>query len=947
LHPTPGTRIGPYEVVEKLGAGGMGDVYAARDLRLQRMVAIKICHGEFGARFEREARAVAALNHPNICTLHDIGPDYLVMELVEGETLAGVISQRSLKPLAASQIARQIARALAAAHHRQIIHRDLKPGNIKITPDGVVKVLDFGLAKSLEVLPSDGATATAHAATAAGVVMGTVDYMSPEQAEGLPVDQRTDIWSLGIVLYQMVAGRTPFGRATAQRTMVDILHKPAPVPPGIPRRLAAIIDQCLQKDRAARYQSTDALVADLDACVAALERPPNAWLTALRRPRIAVLAAIVLIGLALSAGWWWRRSRNEQWARQVAIPEVHRLATAGEYLAAFTLAGQVERYLTGDRAVQDMWSEVSRPVSVQSAPPGAEVLWKPYDDAGAAWQTLGMTPVNSARLPAMPLRLRVEKPGFTTIELAASGTQYRFTLTSQQELPSDMVRVPAGNLRATYAGIGELNGATGAFDIDKYEITNRQFKEFVDRGGYRNRAYWAEPFVENGNTLSWEAGMARFVDQIGRPGPSTWDAGGYPEGRGDDPVAGVSWYESLAYAAFAGKRLPTVYHWFRAANTDDSHFLIPFSNFASPRVRPAGQSQALGSQGAVDMAGNVREWCWNATAGQRYILGGSHADASYMLMRGQLAPAFDRSSSNGFRCVKDPDATRFAALSAPVIPVPPPAYLSAPPASDEVFAVYEGIYAYEHNELKAVVESLDDRSELYRRERVTFDAGYGGERMIAYLFLPRTATGPIACVVVMPSGSTLLGKRPGESIRPEPYILRSGRAMLYPIFKGTFERYERSPTYQPVEIRDAAVAWRKDLSRSLDYLETRTDIDMKKVGYIGYSMGSEVAPILLSMERRFAAAALLSAGLTPMLGKLPEVNAVNFLPRVKTPVLMVNGTYDSILPPATAQEPMFQQLGTATADKRRVVVDSGHSVMTPETQNTVIRAVLDWFDRYL
>ena len=112
-------------------------------------------------------------------------------------------------------------------------------------------------------------------------------------------------------------------------------------------------------------------------------------------------------------------------------------------------------------------------------------------------------------------------------------------------------------------------------------------------------------------------------------------------------------------------------------------------------------------------------------------------------------------------------------------------------------------------------------------------------------------------------------------------------------------------------------------------------------------MGSEVAPILLSMERRFAAAALLSAGLTPMLGKLPEVNAVNFLPRVKTPVLMVNGTYDSILPPATAQEPMFQQLGTATADKRRVVVDSGHSVMTPETQNTVIRAVLDWFDRYL
>jgi dienelactone hydrolase len=171
--------------------------------------------------------------------------------------------------------------------------------------------------------------------------------------------------------------------------------------------------------------------------------------------------------------------------------------------------------------------------------------------------------------------------------------------------------------------------------------------------------------------------------------------------------------------------------------------------------------------------------------------------------------------------------------------------------------------------------------------------------------------------------------------------------MLYPIFKGSFERYEGSPTYQPVEIRDSVVAWRKDLSRSLDYLETRSDIDMKKVGYIGYSMGSEVAPMLLSMDRRFAAAALLSGGLTPLLGKLPEVNAVNFLPRVKTPVLMVNGRYDSILPVASAQEPMFHQLGTAPADKHRVVVDSGHTVLTPETQNAVIRAVLDWFDRYL
>ena len=174
--------------------------------------------------------------------------------------------------------------------------------------------------------------------------------------------------------------------------------------------------------------------------------------------------------------------------------------------------------------------------------------------------------------------------------------------------------------------------------------------------------------------------------------------------------------------------------------------------------------------------------------------------------------------------------------------MPPPAYLSAPPVTDEMFALYDSLYAHERNDLKPVVENLNDGSELYRRERVTFDAGYGGERMIAYLFLPRAATTPVPCVVVMPSASTLLAKGSGEvdPSRVPTFSAAAGR-LLYPIFKHTLERFEHAPTYQPVEIRDAVVAWRKDLGRSLDYLETRADIDIKKVGSVGYSMGSEVS----------------------------------------------------------------------------------------------------------
>src|SRR5438874_995453 len=204
---SPGDRLGPYEIIARIGAGGMGEVYKARDTRLGRDVAIKISAERFSDRFEREARAVAALNHPNICTLHDVGPSYLVMELVEGPTLAERIHEGRLPLDEAFQIARQIAEGLEAAHERGIIHRDLKPANVKLTADGKVKVLDFGLAKAaLEQAHAASALESSPTltlqATQAGVIIGTAAYMSPEQARGQPVDKRADIWAFGVVLYE-------------------------------------------------------------------------------------------------------------------------------------------------------------------------------------------------------------------------------------------------------------------------------------------------------------------------------------------------------------------------------------------------------------------------------------------------------------------------------------------------------------------------------------------------------------------------------------------------------------------------------------------------------------------------------------------------------------------------------------------------------------------------
>ena len=251
-----GTRLGPYEIVAAIGAGGMGEVYKARDTRLDRTVAVKVANQRFSERFEQEARLIASLNHPHVCALYDVGPDYLVMEYIEGAPPKG--------PMPAEQVltlALQAASALEAAHRKGIVHRDLKPANMLVGAGGV-KLLDFGLAK-VEAKPDD-VTATA---TAVGTLVGTAAYMSPEQADGRAVDARSDIFSFGLVLYEMLSGQSAFGGDSLLSTVVAILQK-EPRPLEAPVALTRVVHRCLRKDPAARFQSAAELVAALEEAAA-------------------------------------------------------------------------------------------------------------------------------------------------------------------------------------------------------------------------------------------------------------------------------------------------------------------------------------------------------------------------------------------------------------------------------------------------------------------------------------------------------------------------------------------------------------------------------------------------------------------------------------------------------------------------------------------------------
>ena len=238
-----GTRLGPYEILASIGAGGMGEVYRARDTRLGRDVAIKVSSEQFTERFDREARAVAALNHPNICHLYDVGPNYLVMELIEGESPKGPMPLEE-----ALRIARQIADALEAAHEKGIVHRDLKPANIKIKPDGTVKVLDFGLAKvgGTPAVRGEDSPTLSMAATQMGMILGTAGYMSPEQARGKEVDKRADIWAFGVVLYELITGRRLFKGEDIGETLAAVI-KEEPKWEGIPEKVQPLLRRCLRK----------------------------------------------------------------------------------------------------------------------------------------------------------------------------------------------------------------------------------------------------------------------------------------------------------------------------------------------------------------------------------------------------------------------------------------------------------------------------------------------------------------------------------------------------------------------------------------------------------------------------------------------------------------------------------------------------------------------------
>ncbi len=652
----PGRVLGNFRIVRKVGAGGMGEVYLAEDLKLGRRLALKLLpaalnpDGRMGRRFLREARAASALNHPNIVTIYSAeeveGLSFIEMEYIDGQSLRDRLLQGPLDLPEVITLGLQVCDAAAAAHAINIVHRDLKPANILITQAGQAKIVDFGLARIGDVPPAPSADADAAAPRLAhdltlasfsrgGSVSGTVPYMSPEQTSGEHLDARSDLFSLGCVLYEAAVGRRAFDGETAldiiERIRTTDPPRPGGVRPRLPRAFDAIIQRALARDPQQRYGSAAELAADLRTLKTRLAT--RGFLQRLRVPA-AIAALIVIVFLV----WYWRHVEHLQHVQQArdSLSALPQLVLKERFFEAHDILQAAALYIPDEPALADWKPRVTDVLSVTTDPPGADVYLRRFQrDASGEFPVrrhTGTTPLRDLEVPRGDYLLTVEKPGYIPFQRMISSAYDRmenglwtpgavrhaelvrepsgeFGMLIDSEapirldvklfqvgtIPAGMVYVPGGDydLAAWDRPTDEIV-RLDEFFIDQCEVTNREFKEFVDAGGYERREFWKHPFLQHDpgtretRELAWEAAMLA-LRKPSRAGPASWPNREFPPGKADHPVTNVTWYEAAAYAERDSRPTPSLpWHNCAVGNRAAASESVPDQTIPGTSGRPDG-----------------------------------------------------------------------------------------------------------------------------------------------------------------------------------------------------------------------------------------------------------------------------------------------------------------------------------------------------------------------
>lgn len=1015
-----GEKLGSFEIVKLLGTGGMGEVYLAKDLRLNRQVAVKILppnskiDSNADRRFLREAQSAASLEHPHICTIHEIGEEnglnFIVMQYVEGETLSAKIKSGNLKPQDALDIALQVSDALSEAHSRRIVHRDIKPANIIISANNQVKVLDFGLAKRIVFETGENESSFKTILSQPGMIVGTISYMSPEQVRGSDVDARSDLWSLGVCLYEMIFGKTPFSGENSVEKLAAILYQEPENPEGVPDELRDILLKTLRKDVEKRYQTAAELSAELkrikqefdfaeqlqihatsgardkeihDTLTQYLAEHPTismqAQQTKTGRSSIRwkpILFYSLIVGLLAVVGYFGFKNHQIEKARE-KLKKAEELARSEQNFEAYDLALQVEAILPNDENLTKLLPTISDSLSVNSSPAGAKVFLRRFQtDKNGKFperQLVGTTPINDLRIARGSYVLQIEKDGFPVFERTISGTipriggsfietppiKFEAKLIESDKIPPQMIYVPAGDYAlVNWSRSTETKVHLDDYFIDKYEVSNAEYKEFINAGGYIKPELWKVPFFKDGKEISMQEALGELKDKTGLPAPRSWTNQNFPEGKENFPVTDITWYEAAAYAEFRGKKLPTVFQWEKAARDgmfDPRYNAMPWgfirqgdttdnrANFRGTGTVSVTENEfGMSPFGVLNMAGNVSEWNANQSPEGFITSGGAWNDLAYSFGDYGIYPGFYSANRIGFRCVKIVSETAGNQGAQMIPPAETPEYRVSSEAEVKTWLSH---YEYDKKSLvPQIIEIIE--TDDWRREKITF-ASESEEKTIAYLYLPKNFPRPLQVIHYVPPGDVVRGIRNlPDSIEmfAAPFI-KSGRAVFGVVLKGyterTFPKNYAPPETSSVEFRKQMVNWITDLRRGVDYLETREDLNFQKLAFLGISNGANLGLIHTAIETRYKTLVFESAGLEKEFQKrIPETSPINFAPHIKTQKLIINGRFDETFPYNTDAKPLFKLL----RDPKKIVLYDGGHIPTIEF---LAPTVNNWLDETL
>mgnify|MGYP001183922927 FL=1 len=665
------------------------------------------------------------------------------------------------------------------------------------------------------------------------------------------------------------------------------------------------------------------------------------------------------IGVTILIGgffvYYYNKSTSKDELFEIKLPEIIDAFENNQYSKVYNEISLLKNNKVSNPILDNYFEKVTTEVNINTSPLNYEVYLDLLNDSIENWIYLGKSPVLKVRVPNVRFNLKFKSNDNEFTERSNYWILNRgrlYGLPSSIDYNKDKFKIILGAKRSlSFPGLDHYSSIQiGPYLISKLEVTNIEFLEFVQDGGYENPIYWEAAINDNPKFMENE--IKKFVGKFGKPGPSNWSYGMYPDGQENFPVTGISWFEAMAYANYRNLSLPNVYQWATAATLSSSSSFMYNSNFSQNQLINVGSQDNSNFNGLYDIAGNVREWIVNSLSDDssiKGILGGSFNDEPYYFNDYFGQNSMDRSLGNGLRLVKNLESefkTDITANDQYYVKVRD--FLNEKNVSDDVFEIFKSQYDYDISELNKEEKTLDYSFSSFAVDQFYIDAAYNNERLPGYVFYDKNIKKPYKPIIFFP-GSGSINTDSFENgienrMKQFSYLLSEGYALIHPIYKSTFERRDNIKSDYPDETdeyKNAVIRWGKDYKRAIDYIQSRDDMDINSLSYYGISWGGSIANILLAIDDRVKNSVLYVAGIEFQTCK-KEVDKFYYTSRIKIPVLMLNGKFDHFFPLETSQIPMFKLLGTPEKDKKHYVYETGHYVPRDE----LIKLHLEWLAKY-